>query len=82
MAATAGTAEFLNSNGVHVETVVAKLSEEGREISAGVDAVELIGAGQVKLVVNTPRGRGPLPGADSSPGPSLAGRHFVRYLQL
>ena len=59
LAATAGTAEFLNSNGVHVETVVAKLSEEGREISAGVDAVELIGAGQVKLVVNTPRGRGP-----------------------
>ena len=59
LAATAGTAEFLNSNGVHVETVVAKLSEEGREISAGVDAVELIGAGQVKLVINTPRGRGP-----------------------
>ena len=42
-----------------METVVAKLSEEGQEISAGVDAVELIGAGQVKLVVNTPRGRGP-----------------------
>ena len=30
-----------------------KTGEEG-EISAGVDAVELIGAGQVKLVVNTP----------------------------
>lgn len=59
LAATSGTAEFLNSNGVQVETVVAKLSEEGSEISAGVDAVELIGAGQVKLVVNTPRGRGP-----------------------
>ena len=59
LAATSGTAEFLDSNGVHVETVVAKLSEEGREISAGVDAVELIGAGQVRLVVNTPRGRGP-----------------------
>ncbi|MEC7828009.1 MAG: carbamoyl-phosphate synthase large subunit [Actinomycetota bacterium] len=59
LAATSGTAEFLDNNGVHVETVVAKLSEEGREISAGVDAVELIGAGQVRLVVNTPRGRGP-----------------------
>jgi len=59
LAATSGTAEFLDSNGVHVETVVAKLSEEGREISAGVDAVELIGAGQVRLVINTPRGRGP-----------------------
>ncbi len=59
LADTSGTAEFLDRNGVHVETVVAKLSEEGREISAGVDAVELIGAGQVRLVVNTPRGRGP-----------------------
>jgi carbamoyl-phosphate synthase large subunit len=59
LAATSGTAELLERSGVKVETVVAKLSEEGREISAGVDAVELIGAGQVKLVVNTPRGRGP-----------------------
>jgi len=59
IAATEGTAKFLEENGVQVQTVVAKLSEEGREISAGVDAVELIGAGQVKLVVNTPRGRGP-----------------------
>ena len=58
IAATEGTAKFLEDNGVQVQTVVAKLSEEGREISAGVDAVELIGAGQVKLVVNTPRGRG------------------------
>jgi carbamoyl-phosphate synthase large subunit len=59
IAATSGTAKFLENHGVKVETVVAKLSEEGQEISAGVDAVELIGAGQVKLVVNTPRGRGP-----------------------
>ncbi len=59
IAATEGTAKFLEQHGVRVQTVVAKLSEEGREISAGVDAVELIGAGQVKLVVNTPRGRGP-----------------------
>jgi carbamoyl-phosphate synthase large subunit len=59
LAATSGTAEFLESHGIKVGTVVAKLSEEGQEISAGVDAVELIGAGQVKLVVNTPRGRGP-----------------------
>ena len=54
IAATEGTAKFLEQHGVRVQTVVAKLSEEGREISAGVDAVELIGAGQVKLVVNTP----------------------------
>jgi len=59
IAATEGTARFLRDNGVDVTTEVAKLTEEGREISAGVDAVELIGAGQVQLVVNTPRGRGP-----------------------
>jgi carbamoyl-phosphate synthase large subunit len=59
IAATSGTAEFLENHGVKVDTVVAKLSEEGQRIGAGVDAVELIGAGQVKLVVNTPRGRGP-----------------------
>ena len=45
IAATEGTAKFLEQHGVRVQTVVAKLSEEGREISAGVDAVELIGAG-------------------------------------
>jgi len=59
IAATSGTADHLRSNGVEVATVVAKLPEDGSEISAGVDAVELIGAGQVQLVVNTPRGRGP-----------------------
>ncbi len=59
IAATEGTARFLRDNGVEVATDVAKLSEEGREIGSGVDAVELISAGQVQLVVNTPRGRGP-----------------------
>jgi carbamoyl-phosphate synthase large subunit len=59
IAATEGTAAYLRGEGLEVATVVAKLSEEGREISAGVDAVELIGAGKVQLVVNTPRGRGP-----------------------
>jgi carbamoyl-phosphate synthase large subunit len=53
IAATAGTAEYLIENGVPVATVVAKVGEEG------VDAVELITAGDVQLVVNTPRGRGP-----------------------
>ncbi len=59
IAATEGTAAYLRGEGLEVAIVVAKLSEEGREISAGVDAVELIGAGKVQLVVNTPRGRGP-----------------------
>ncbi|HUS61240.1 MAG TPA: carbamoyl-phosphate synthase large subunit, partial [Acidimicrobiales bacterium] len=54
IAATSGTATFLEANGVPVETVVAKVGE-----STGQDAVDLIASGQVQLVVNTPRGRGP-----------------------
>jgi carbamoyl-phosphate synthase large subunit len=55
LAATAGTARALRGMGLHVETEVAKVGEEGR----GADAVELITGGKVQLVVNTPRGRGP-----------------------
>jgi carbamoyl-phosphate synthase large subunit len=54
IAATAGTAAFLAERGIEVATVVAKLGEE-----SGHDAVELIESGQVDLVVNSPRGRGP-----------------------
>ncbi|HTZ09197.1 MAG TPA: carbamoyl-phosphate synthase large subunit, partial [Acidimicrobiales bacterium] len=54
LAATSGTAAFLESNGVPVATVVAKVGESG-----AADAVELIAEGRVQLVVNTPRGRGP-----------------------
>ncbi len=63
--ATSGTAEFLGSNGIEVAEVVAKLttpSADGDDIAAdgpGVDGVELIAAGRVDLVVNSPRGRGP-----------------------
>ncbi len=53
--ATSGTAVYLEDNGIPVETIVAKVGEEG----AGVDAVELIRSGKVHLVVNTPRGVGP-----------------------
>ncbi|MGD0380258.1 MAG: carbamoyl-phosphate synthase large subunit [Acidimicrobiales bacterium] len=52
--ATSGTAAFLESNGLPVATVVAKVGETGAS-----DAVELIASGRVQLVVNTPRGRGP-----------------------
>jgi carbamoyl-phosphate synthase large subunit len=52
IAATAGTATYLEDNGVPVETVVAKVGE-----ATGTDAVELISSGKVQLVVNTPRGR-------------------------
>jgi carbamoyl-phosphate synthase large subunit len=55
IAATAGTAAYLEERGVPVETIVAKVGS-GED---GVDAVELIRSGKVQLVVNTPRGRGP-----------------------
>ncbi|MDQ3106849.1 MAG: carbamoyl-phosphate synthase large subunit, partial [Actinomycetota bacterium] len=54
LAATAGTAAYLQEHGVPVATVVAKVGEE----HDGLDAVSLISSGQVQLVVNTPRGRG------------------------
>jgi carbamoyl-phosphate synthase large subunit len=55
LAATAGTAAYLEAHGVPVETVVGKVGED----HAGDTAVELIANGKVQLVVNTPRGRGP-----------------------
>jgi carbamoyl-phosphate synthase large subunit len=66
IAATAGTADYLEKAGVPVGTLVAKvLTPENAEADAGerdvagaVDAVELIRSGKVHLVVNTPRGRG------------------------
>ena len=54
IAATKGTAERLQAEGVPVEQVVAKVGE-----AVGTDAVDLIASGKVDLVVNTPRGRGP-----------------------
>ncbi len=53
IAATSGTAEFLERHGVAVATVVAKVGE-----ATGTDAVELISTGKVDLVVNSPRGGG------------------------
>jgi carbamoyl-phosphate synthase large subunit len=72
IAATAGTARYLEEAGVQVGTVVAKLLTPGsadgtdgpiggdaeRDVAGAVDAVELIRSGKVHLVVNTPRGRG------------------------
>ena len=54
LAATLGTAGFLRDRGVAVETLVAKVGEEGM----AADAVELLSSGKVQMVVNTPRGRG------------------------
>ena len=58
IAATAGTADYLRGNGIGVATEVAKLSVDGHETSPGEDSVQLIAAGRIQLVVNTPRGRG------------------------
>ncbi len=58
IAATAGTADYLRRNGIAVATEVAKLSVDGYETSPGEDSVQLIAAGRIQLVVNTPRGRG------------------------
>jgi carbamoyl-phosphate synthase large subunit len=55
IAATVGTAGFLRDQGIEVAHLVAKVGEEGPL----ADAVDLIGSGQVQLVINTPRGRGP-----------------------
>jgi carbamoyl-phosphate synthase large subunit len=54
LAATMGTAGYLRDHGLDVDTLVAKVGEEG----LAADAVELIAGGKVQLVVNTPRGRG------------------------
>jgi carbamoyl-phosphate synthase large subunit len=53
IAATAGTADALEAEGIPVDTRVAKVGD-----SVGTDAVELISSGKVDLVVNSPRGRG------------------------
>jgi carbamoyl-phosphate synthase large subunit len=73
IAATSGTAQFLEEHGVEVATVVAKLGEP-----SGHDAVELISSGKVDLVVNTPRGRGPR--ADGDHIRAAAGAHGVALL--
>ncbi|HVM39565.1 MAG TPA: carbamoyl-phosphate synthase large subunit [Acidimicrobiia bacterium] len=70
LAATRGTADALEQEGIPVDTVVAKVGEE-----TGVDAVDLIASGKVDLVVNTPRGRGPR--ADGAHIRQAAGRYGV-----
>jgi carbamoyl-phosphate synthase large subunit len=57
--ATNGTADVLEAEGVPVAERVAKLGERGEQIEDGRTAVDLITAGEVQLVVNSPRGRGP-----------------------
>jgi len=73
IAATTGTAAHLQESGVDVTTVVAKIGDDG-----GHDAVDLIEGGQVALVINSPRGRGPR--ADGAHIRAAAGRHRVALL--
>ncbi len=54
--ATAGTAKALTDAGVEVDRILAKIVEG--EQAAGSTALDLIAAGDVSLVINTPRGRG------------------------
>ncbi|MEO6987421.1 MAG: carbamoyl-phosphate synthase large subunit, partial [Aquihabitans sp.] len=55
LVATDGTAAALEAAGVPVVRRVAKLGDE----SGGETVVDLIAAGDVQMVVNSPRGRGP-----------------------
>jgi len=71
--ATGGTAALLRENGVEVLKVVAKVGEQTDN-----DAVDLISAGEIDLVVNTPRGRGPR--ADGDHIRTAAGRYGVPLL--
>ncbi len=57
LAATEGTARYLSDNGVPVAEVVDKVGEPSN--GQRRTAVDLIGNGEIDLVVNTPRGRGP-----------------------
>ena len=70
--ATAGTASIFEREGVTVASVVAKMHEPGR------NAVDLIAGGEVDLVVNSPRGRGPR--ADGAYIRAAAGTHNVPLL--
>ncbi|MFM9123365.1 MAG: carbamoyl phosphate synthase large subunit, partial [Actinomycetota bacterium] len=58
IAATSGTAKYLTDNGCQVARVVRKFSERGSDPALVDDAVTLIEAGEIVLVINTPRGHG------------------------
>ena len=53
IAATKGTADYLERFGLTVDQVVGKISD-----GHGINAVKLIESGQIDFVINTPQGRG------------------------
>jgi carbamoyl-phosphate synthase large subunit len=76
LVATAGTAAALEEAGLPVAEVVAKVSEVGE--APATTALDLLNAGKIDLVVNTPRGRGPR--ADGDYIRSAAAMHGVPCL--
>jgi carbamoyl-phosphate synthase large subunit len=72
IAATVGTAAAIEAAGVPVSRVLAKLGEPGE------DGIDLIEKGEIQLVVNSPRGRGPR--ADGANIRAAAQRHGVPLL--
>jgi len=73
--ATDGTADHFEAAGITVTTRVAKLGDEAAD---GPTAVDLLEAGDIHLVVNCPRGRGPR--ADGDYIRSAAATHRVPLL--
>ena len=71
--ATSGTAAALEAEGIPVSQVVSKVGED-----SGTTAVDLIEAGAVQLVINSPRGRGSR--ADGAPIRSAAGERGISLL--
>ena len=76
--ATEGTARYLRQHDVAVAVEVAKVGEATPTEGSRTDAVALIASGRVRLVVNTPRGRGPR--ADGAHIRSAANVHKVACL--
>jgi len=81
--ATDGTATMLEENGLVVHERAAKLDEgEVSDVADGAaggrDAIEMIESGDIALVINTPRGRGPR--ADGAYIRRATGRHGVALL--
>jgi len=79
LVATDGTATMLEQNGLPVHERAAKLDDGGEKQPArGRDAIEMIEQGDIALVINTPRGRGPR--ADGAYIRRATGRHGVALL--
>lgn len=79
LVATDGTATMLEGNGLTVHERATKLDDGGqKDAPAGRDAIEMIEQGDIALVINTPRGRGPR--ADGAYIRRATGRHGVALL--